>query len=87
MTSFPATVEAEAWACDLYIDQQRAFCMLDQLAVQALLKLPGNHGVAANGLEEGVCLFFILEVRVIAEALDLFQDVPPNIVARFRHVA
>ena len=62
MVSLPVTVETEAWACDLYIAQQLAFCVLGQLVVQALVKLLGNDGVDANGLEEGVHLHLILEV-------------------------
>ena len=86
VVSLPVIVETEAWACDLYIAQQLAFCVLDKLVVQALLKLLGNRGVDANGLEEGVHLLLILEVRVIAEALDDLQDVPPDLIARVRHV-
>ena len=43
VVSRPVTVEAEAWACDLHIAQQLAFCVLDQLIVQTLLKISLWH--------------------------------------------
>ena len=56
------------------------------LAVGCQLSAYNNHGADADGLAEDLHLLLVLEVRVIVEALDLLKDVPPDLIARARHV-